>query len=164
MTIKFNQTTFNLSAQSKINKQIQKICKQSRHNKKNNYLAVNEKKINQLSKISKNLLYLSDLITNLNPEELVQILSLNQQLSFKEVSPYKYLAQYKQIVFDFDFDEETEEIFQVQKDITIELMFEIRQITECSTQYTILFQNLSKQYDIEYQNLKSDLIQNIISF
>ncbi|EAR97139.1 hypothetical protein TTHERM_00476770 (macronuclear) [Tetrahymena thermophila SB210] len=164
MAIQFNQISLNLLGQSKIKKQIQKISKQSRHNKKNNYLAVNQQNIIQISKVSKNHLYLSDLITNLNPEELISILSLYNQLSIQEISPYKYLAQYKKKIIDFDYNEETEEIFEVYNDITIGIIFEIKQISECSTQYTILFQNLSKQYDIEYQNLKSDLIQNIIQY
>ncbi|KAL4441705.1 hypothetical protein ABPG74_008702 [Tetrahymena malaccensis] len=158
----YNPMSSNLALKTK--KQIQKIVKISNHNKRNNYLNDNDSKINQISKISKNLLYLSDLITNLNPEELVQILSQNKQLSFQEVSPYKYLAQYQQKIFDFDYNEETDEIVQIEKDIPIQIMFEIRQINECQEQFTILFQNLSKQYDIEYQNLKTDLIQNIVSF
>ncbi|KAL4488948.1 hypothetical protein ABPG72_005735 [Tetrahymena utriculariae] len=164
MTIKFNQIPLNHSAQTKINKQIQKICKQSKHNKKNNYLAINDNKITQISKVSKYHLYLSDLITNLNPEELICILSQYESLVLREISPYKYFAQYQQKVIDFDFNEETEEIFEISNEITVQIQFQIKQISECSTQYTIQFQNLSKQYDIEYQNLKSDLIQNIISF
>ncbi|EAR97138.3 hypothetical protein TTHERM_00476760 (macronuclear) [Tetrahymena thermophila SB210] len=160
MTIKINQNP----KVSFLAQKSKKIYKSTKHTKKASYLTVNENKFNQISQVSKHHLYLNDLITNLNPDELISIISQFDQLTIQEVSPYNYIAQYQKKVMDFDFNEETDELFEVYNDITIVIKFEIKQIIECSTRYTILFQNLSKQYDIEYQNLKSDLIQNIISF
>ncbi|KAL4441707.1 hypothetical protein ABPG74_008704 [Tetrahymena malaccensis] len=165
MTIKIaisNQSTNSFN--EKIKKQISHISQQRNHNKRNQYHDIDEQKLKQISKVSKHHLYLSDLISNLNPEELIYILSQYPSLSMNEVSPYKYHAQYLKKVIDFTYDEETDEIVEVLDEITLEIKFEIKQISECPTQFTILFQNISKQYDIEYQNLKTDLIQNIISF
>ncbi|EAR97140.1 hypothetical protein TTHERM_00476780 (macronuclear) [Tetrahymena thermophila SB210] len=166
MTIKTSQSpspSIN-SFNKQINKQIQTISKDRNHKKKSYYNNVEEQKIKQISKVSKDHLYMGDLITNLNPDELIYILNQYPSFSIQEEFPYQYTAQYQKNVIDFDFDEETDELIQVQNQITIKIRFEIKQISECSTQFTILFQNISKQYDIEYQNLKADLIQNIISF
>ncbi|EWS73207.1 hypothetical protein TTHERM_000412019 (macronuclear) [Tetrahymena thermophila SB210] len=139
------------------------------HQKKHDYGGDNIKPSKQqIIQIPSQHLYINDLMTDLTPYNISYLIQqkadIDKNFCPEQLDDYKYKITQSKTVVDFDYDEETDELIEVEVQQKSEYYLYILKISNLENMYTVKFQNITKQYDIEFQNNKNDFQEYLKKF
>ncbi|KAL4446873.1 hypothetical protein ABPG74_014845 [Tetrahymena malaccensis] len=139
------------------------------HKKKHQYVENNNKKPEkQIKLVNQRHLYYDDINTDLTPQEIVHLIKYkadnDQNFCPEQLDDYNFKITQIKDAIDFDYDEETDEIIEVKIQQKSQYYLQIQKLSNLENMYTVQFQNITKEFDIEFHNNKNDFLEYLKKF